>query len=86
VCTLGIDYSRVVESAGRAISELEFAKVSDNKNALKAVLVARKALDTKVEITLANSGKKLTSIKIRVGLFGDEALSLAISYQIKAGL
>ena len=50
------------------------------------MLVARTALDKKVGITLANSGKKLTSIKIRVGLFGDGALSLAILDRIKAGL
>ncbi len=84
--TLSHDYSRVVESARRAIGELEFAKVSDNKDALKAVLVARTALDKKVEITIANSGKKLTNIKIRVGLFGDEALSLAVLDKIKAGI
>jgi hypothetical protein len=84
--TLGTDYNRVVASARRAISELEFAKVSENKDALKAVLVARTALDKKVVITIANSGKKLTSIKIRVGLFGDESLSLAILDKIKAGL
>lgn len=84
--TLNTDYSRVVESARRAISELEFAKVSENKDALKAELVARTAMDKKVVITVANSGKKLTSIKIRVGLFGDEALSLAILDKIKAGL
>lgn len=84
--TLHTDYTKVVDSARNAIGELEFAKVSENKDALKAVLVARTALDKKVEITIANSGKKLTSIKIRVGLFGDEALSMAILDKIKSDL
>ena len=83
---LNIDYSRVVDSARTSIKELEFAKVSENKDALKAVLVARTAMDKKVEITIANSGKKLTNIKIRVGLFGDEQLSMSILDKIKAGL
>jgi len=84
--TVSHDYSQVVEAVRRAIGELEFAKVSENKDALKAVLVARTALDRKIEITVGNSGKKLTSIKIRVGILGDEALSLAILDKIKAGL
>ena len=83
---LNNDYNQVVESARKAITDLEFAKVSENKDALKAVLVARTAMDKKIEITIANSGKNLTSIKIRVGLFGDEALSLLISEKIQAGL
>ncbi len=83
---LHTDYARVVDSARSAINELEFAKVSENKDALKAVLVARTAMDKKVEITITNSGKKLTNIKIRVGLFGDEALSMSILDKVKSGL
>jgi len=83
---LHTDYSGVVDAARNAINELEFAKVSENKDALKAVLVARTAMDKKVEITITNSGKKLTNIKIRVGLFGDEALSMSILDKIKSGL
>ena len=84
--TLTYDYSKVVESTRQAIGELEFAKVSDNKDALKAVLIARTAQDKKVEITITNTGKKLTNIKIRVGLFGDEQLSMSILDKIKSGL
>ncbi len=84
--TLTTDYSKVVESARDSIKQLEFAKVSDNKDALKAVIVARTALDKKVEITITNTGKKLTNIKIRVGIFGDEQLSMAVLDKIKAGL
>jgi hypothetical protein len=83
---LHTDYTKVVESARSAIGELEFAKVSENKDALKAVIVARTAMDKKVEITIVNSGKKLTNIKIRVGLFGDESLSMSILDKIKSGL
>jgi hypothetical protein len=83
---LHTDYNRVVDSARSAINELEFAKVSENKDALKAVIIARTAMDKKVEITVVNSGKRLTNIKIRVGLFGDEALSMSILDKIKSGL
>ena len=83
---LNADYNKVVDSARKSIKDLEFAKVSENKDALKAVLVARTAMDKKVEIDITNSGKKLTNIKIRIGLFGDEALSMSILDKIKAGL
>lgn len=84
--TLGKDYSAVVDATRVAIKELEFAKISDDKDAFKAFIIARTAVDKKVEITLTNAGKGLTSIKIRVGVFGDEQLSLAILAKIKAGL
>lgn len=83
---LNSDYNKVVDSARAAIKDLEFAKVSENKDALKAVIVARTALDKKVDITITYSAKKLTNIKIRVGLFGDEQLSLSILEKIKAGI
>ena len=84
--TLPKDYNKVVAATKESIGQLEFAKVSENKDALKAVLISRTALDKKVEITLTNSGKKQTSVKIRVGIFGDEQLSLAILDKIKSDL
>jgi hypothetical protein len=80
------DYEKVVAAAREAVEQLEFNKVSDNKDALKAVLVARTALDKKVEITLQSGGKKITNVKIRVGLIGDQQLSIAILDKIKANL
>lgn len=71
----------MVESARRAIADLEFVRVSDNHDAHKAALVARTVFDKKVGITLTNSCKKLTNIKIRVRLFGDEVLSFDHSRQ-----
>ncbi len=84
--TLAEDYDKVVEASRRAVKDLEFARVSDNKDAYAARLVVRTALDKKVEITVTNSGKNMTNIKIRVGLVGDQTLSMAIFDKIKAGL
>jgi hypothetical protein len=80
------EYNDVVKATRAAITDLEFAKVSDNKDALKAVIIARTALDKKVEITISNSGKQLTNIKIRIGTFGDQKLSMSILDKIKANL
>ena len=84
--TLAVEFNQAVEAARRALKELEFAKVSDNKDAYAAVLVDRTALGKKVVVTVTNSGKNLTNIKIRVALVGDQQLSLAILEKIRAGL
>jgi hypothetical protein len=83
---LDSEYSKVVEAAHTAVADLEFTRISENKDALKAVLISRTTMDKKIEITLANSGKKLTNIKIRVGVFGDQELSMAILEKVKSRL
>ena len=84
--TLPNDYSKVVRATQKAVQQLEFTKVSEQKDALKAVLVSRTGLDKKVEITITNSGNKTTHISIVVGLIGDKELSVAILDKIKAEL
>jgi Protein of unknown function (DUF3568) len=84
--TLPNDYDQVVNSVREAVKTLEFVKVSDSKDAFKGVLIARTALDKKIVIDFTNAGKNLTNIKIRVGVFGDEQMSLAILEKIKNGL
>ena len=83
---LDADYDRAVEATRGALADLEFARVSENKDALKAVLIYRTAMDKRVEVSLTNSAKKLTNIKIRVGVFGDEQVSLSVLNKIKARL
>lgn len=83
---LDADYDRAVEATRGALADLEFARVSENKDALKAVLIFRTAMDKRVEVSLTNSAKKLTNIKIRVGVFGDEQVSLSVLNKIKARL
>ena len=74
------------KAAGRAISQLEFAKVSENKDALTSTIIARTAQDKKVEIVMTKVSDSVTKVKIRVGVFGDEAVSMAILDKIKASL
>ena len=79
-------YDQAVEATREGLADLEFAKVSENKDALKAVLIYRTAMDKRVEVTVTNSAKKLTNIKIRIGVFGDEQVSLSVLNKIKARL
>jgi hypothetical protein len=84
--TLGNPYEAVAKAADRAIGQLEFARISQRKDALSANLTARTAQDKKIEIVITRVGDGLTKVRIRVGVFGDEALSLAILDKIKANL
>lgn len=73
-------------ATNRAIQDLAFAKVSEKKDALLAVFIARNAADKKIEIKLDHVGDKTTEVHIRVGVLGDQALSLAVLDKIKANL
>ena len=82
---LANDYNKVVQATRDAIKDLEFVKVSENKDALKALIIARTAMDKKIEINVTNMGGN-TKVTIRVGVFGDEQLSMSILDKIKANL
>jgi hypothetical protein len=76
----------VFAASQKALRQLEFARISDKKSAIDAQLVARTALDKKVEITLEKVTDRSTKVMVRVGLFGDETLSMSIMDKIKAEL
>lgn len=80
------DLVRVYRASQKAVRELEFAVVTERQSSVDATVVARTALDKKVEVILKQAGSKTTHISIRVGIFGDEAMSLAILDRIKAEL
>lgn len=69
-----------------AVRGLEFAPISERKSGVDASVLARTALDKRVEVVLKKVGANTTHVSIRVGIFGDEAMSLAILDRIKAAL
>jgi hypothetical protein len=76
----------VFAASQKALTQLEFANISNKKSSVDALLVSRTALDKKVEITLQKVTDRSTKIMIRVGLFGDETLSMSILDKVKAEL
>lgn len=79
-------YDNIVRAANQAVGQLQFARISENKDALTALLIARTADDKKIEIKITKISDSLSKVQIRVGIFGDEAISLAILDRIKANL
>ncbi len=75
-----------LKAANKAIEKLRFSKISQQDDALSGVIVCRNAQDDKITITLKKTTDSLTSISIRVGLFGDEALSLTLLGEIQKAL
>lgn len=69
-----------------AVKELQFTTTTQQKDALKGRLIARTAMDKKVEINLTKVSDTVTEIRIRVGTFGDEDLSRIVMDKIKGRL
>ena len=84
--TLDTGLDKSLRATNAAIEKLQFAKVSEKKDALQVIVVARNAADKRIEIRLEKAGEALTKIKIRVGVFGDEPLSIATLDKVKASL
>lgn len=80
------DLDAVFAASQRALGELKFARIDDKKSGLDAQLISRTALDKKVEIRLERITDGLTKIRIRVGVIGDQQLSLTILEKINAEL
>ncbi len=84
--TLEADLDRAYRATQSALRDLEFAVVSERKSGVDAAVFARTARDKRVEVVLERTGDKSTRVSIRIGVFGDESLSLAVLERIKDAL
>ena len=66
--------------------ELQFGLVGDVTYATKQIITARTSTDKKVTVVLIKESDSLTQIRVRVGLLGDEVLSLRVLEKIKSHL
>ena len=80
------NFDRALRASQRTIEQLKFAKVSEKQDALLATLVARNADDKRIEVRVESDGANRTKVKIRIGVIGDESLSMTILDRIKANL
>jgi hypothetical protein len=84
--TLSANLDKSARAVNKAIEQLQFAKVSEAKDALQVIVIARNAADKKIELHLDKLADDATKLKIRVGTFGDDALQTAILEKVKANL
>jgi hypothetical protein len=79
-------YAAVVAASNQAISQLQFALPEESKDALTDSLVTRNAKGDRVEIVVTKVNDNLTSVTIRIGTFGNQAMSQTILDKIKSNL
>ena len=84
--TEGSSLNSTWNAALATMKELEYPITSQAKDALQANLTARNASNTSISIKLKNLSNTSTEIRIRVGTFGDEALSRTILNKINSHL
>lgn len=84
--TLDGGFSEVVEAADRAIEENSIRTVSKESSNHAVVYELRTPQDDKVMLTVTQATRAVTSVTIRVGVFGDEPLSHQILNEIKIRL
>jgi hypothetical protein len=77
---------RAWSASQTAMKDLEFSVTTQQKDALQGRIIARTAMDKKVEINLKKISDNLTEIRIRIGTFGDEELSRVIIQKIEKRL
>ena len=84
--TLEKDIESVKNAVSQAITQLQFAKISERKDALTAIFVVRTAEDKKIEIKVFKIVDQASKVQIRVGFFGDQPLQLTVLDKIKSNL
>lgn len=77
---------RVATAAQRAVADLGFASVSQTTDATGGEIVARTAKDERIRIELTRITDSSTKVSIRVGTFGDQAISQQVLDAIKRRL
>ena len=84
--TLKNDVEPIYKASLEALDQLELAVISREKDALGAKIISRTSEDKKVQIKLKQTQGGITELSIRIGIFGDEALSRLIYDKIRENL
>jgi len=84
--TYAASLNRTWDATLSALKDLQINVRSSKKDATEGDIEATKADGTKVKIVLEPAGPDTTSVRIRVGTFGDEEVSRVINRQIASKL
>lgn len=79
-------FDRTWDAAQKAIRDLEFAVTNKQKEAISANLIVRGADNKKIAINIQKISDELTEVRIRVGVFGNESLSMMVLNLLKQNL
>jgi hypothetical protein len=77
---------KVIAAADATMKEMQYPVISKYGSGLNGQLVARTGGDKKLVIKAESMGANASKVNIRIGTFGDEAMSRHILEKIKAQL
>ena len=80
------NYERVWSATLAALSQMHIKVIKTEKDALSGTITARRADDTSVTVKVEPTGADTTTVKVRVGMFGDRAASESIQARIVSSL
>ena len=78
-----VTLNRAWNATQKAMNNLGFTITSKEKDAFNSKLIAKSVANKIIKIKLNRQSNMLTEIRIRVGTFGDESMSLKILESIK---
>lgn len=73
---------KVYNASLKAIDQLGFHLISNSNDVLNAKITARNSQDKKIQINMSSTSELKTKLSIRVDVFGDEKLELAVYKKI----
>jgi hypothetical protein len=79
-------YEKVWSAAVNALNQMNIRVIKTEKDSLGGTITARRADDTSVAVKVEPTGTDNATVRIRVGMFGDQAASEAIQARIAAAL
>jgi len=82
--TDSVSIDRAWVATEKAVQAMEFKPVSSTKDALGAKYEGVGAADKRVIVALKSTGEKMTEVRIRVGLVGDEAAARTVLAKIQS--
>lgn len=80
------DPKRVVEAAESVLREMDIKVETSAASGVDGKVIAKTALDKRIEITVERQDAETSKYSILVGSFGDQALSREIHEKMKAKL
>ena len=86
IATESASMDKTWSATEKAFKELQLLGEAKEKDALAARMEATGAGSKRIVVKLRNQGDKLTEVRIRVGIFGDEGYSRKILEKIKSHL
>jgi hypothetical protein len=80
------DPKSVAAATESAMKQMDIAVISHEATGLDARIVGRTARDTKLEVNVKGQGEHASTVSIRAGVFGDDALQANLLAKIKSNL